>query len=263
MAHQSLEDGTKVQGSFEIRNVHRAVGTMLSGEIAKRYGRDGLPEDTITFNFKGSAGQSFGAFGASGLTLMLEGDANDYVAKGLSGAKIILKTPECATYAQDENYIAGNTMLYGATSGRLFVNGHVGERFAIRNSGAEAVVEGVGDHGCEYMTGGTVVVLGKTGRNFAAGMSGGVAYVLDEDNALYSRCNMEMIEVEEITDSNDLNKLYSMIDEHLKLTNSKKAAKIISEWDKYSSKFKKVIPSAYKSIIEKMKHEKECIKVGA
>ena len=191
-----LENGKKSTSNLEIENVNRSVGAMLSGRIAMKYGATGLPDDTITFNFVGAAGQSFGAFGANGLTLKLVGDANDYVGKGFSGAKIIVKTPENCTFKQDENFIAGNTILYGATSGKLFINGLVGERFAVRNSGANAVVEGVGDHGCEYMTGGIVVIIGRTGRNFAAGMSGGIAYVIDENETLTSKCNMEMIEVE-------------------------------------------------------------------
>ncbi|QGU96725.1 glutamate synthase large subunit [Clostridium bovifaecis] len=255
IAEPALESGVKVQGSFEVKNTDRTVGAMLSGEIAKRYGHKGLEEDTITFNFNGSAGQSFGAFGAKGLTLILEGDANDYVGKGLSGAKIVLKTPKECTFEQDKNFIAGNTILYGATSGKLFINGCVGERFAVRNSGAEAVVEGVGDHCCEYMTGGTVVIIGETGRNFAAGMSGGIAYVLDEKNNFKSECNMELVVVEEIQEDDDVNTVYSMIREHLKLAESKKAEKIIDSWDKYKRKFKKVIPIVYKEVLAKAKSE--------
>ncbi|QCX34579.1 glutamate synthase large subunit [Caloramator sp. E03] len=263
IARKALDEGIKVKGSFEIRNVHRAVGAMLSGEIARKYGDEGLPEDTIVFNFKGSAGQSFGAFGAKGLTLILEGDANDYVGKGLSGGKVILKAPCGATFKQDENFIAGNTILYGATSGKLFINGLVGERFAVRNSGAEAVVEGAGDHCCEYMTGGVVAVLGRVGRNFAAGMSGGIAYVLDEDDTLMKKCNMEMVEIEDVTDKRDIEKLYNLIKEHIECTNSKKAIKIINEWDKYVVKFKRVIPTVYKSILEKMYKVEESMEVGA
>jgi glutamate synthase (NADPH/NADH) large chain len=265
LASSALEDKTPVTGSFEIKNTHRAVGAMLSGEIAKRYGHNGLPDDTIYFNFNGSAGQSFGAFGAKGLTLILEGEANDYVGKGLSGAILALKTPEGATYEQDKNFIAGNTILYGATSGKLFVNGYVGERFAVRNSGAHAVVEGVGDHCCEYMTGGSVVVIGECGRNFAAGMSGGIAYVLDEKDNFSPKCNMELVEIHTLNDGEDIDFVYKMIKDHLKLTNSKKAEKILSHWEEYKVKFKKVIPTVYKGILAKKKQESDELqgKVGA
>jgi len=250
MAKTSLEDGMKSTCNLEIENVNRSVGAMLSGRIAMKYGAAGLPDDTITINFVGAAGQSFGAFGANGLTLKLVGDANDYVGKGLSGAKLIVKAPENCTFKQDENFIAGNTILYGATSGKLFINGLVGERFAVRNSGAIAVVEGIGDHGCEYMTGGIVVIIGRTGRNFAAGMSGGIAYVIDETETLKSKCNMEMIEVESITSESDSLKLYSIIKEHFEATRSHKASKILNNWNEYKLKFKKIIPTAYKAILE-------------
>ncbi|MCM8711813.1 glutamate synthase large subunit [Clostridium sp. SYSU_GA19001] len=253
----------KISANFEIRNTHRSVGAMLSGEIAKIYGHDGLPEDTLTFRFKGSAGQSFGVFGIKGLTLILEGEANDYVGKGLSGAKIILKAPEGISYEQHKNFIAGNTILYGATSGKLFINGLVGERFAVRNSGATAVVEGVGDHGCEYMTGGTAVILGSVGRNFAAGMSGGIAYVLDENSNLEERCNKEMVEIEALP-KEDADKVYSLIVEHFENTNSKRAEEIIKNWDKYIEKFKRVIPTAYKKILNELKETEAAVgKVGA
>lgn len=250
MARASIENGTKTVANLEIENVNRSVGAMLSGRIAMKYGGDGLQEDTIIFNFFGSAGQSFGAFGVSGLTLKLSGDANDYVGKGLSGAKLIIKTPENCTFKQDENFIAGNTILYGATSGKVFINGLVGERFAVRNSGAQAVVEGVGDHGCEYMTGGIIVIIGTTGKNFAAGMSGGIAYVIDEDGCFKSKCNMEMIEVESINNNADFEQLYLMINEHFETTNSDKAKLILSSFSEYKFKFKKVIPTAYKAILE-------------
>lgn len=253
IAEQALENKVPVTGEFEIKNTNRSVGAMLSGEIAKRYGHEGLPEDTITFRFKGSAGQSFGAFGAKGLTLILEGEANDYVGKGLSGAKLVLKTPKEATYEQDLNTIAGNTILYGATSGKVFVNGFVGERFAVRNSGAEAVVEGVGDHCCEYMTGGRVIVLGKTGKNFAAGMSGGIAYVLEEGEDFTDKCNMEFIEIEPLQEEDDIKAVYDMIAEHYKLTESKKAKTILDNWEQYLGKFKRVIPTVYKQILNARK----------
>ncbi|KPU42807.1 ferredoxin-dependent glutamate synthase 1 [Oxobacter pfennigii] len=264
-AKHAIEEGKPVRGSFEIRNVNRTVGSMLSGEIAGKYGQEGLPDDTIVFKFKGSAGQSFGAFAVKGVTLVLEGDANDYVGKGLSGGKLILKVPEGSTFKQDENFIAGNTLLYGATSGKMFVNGMVGERFAIRNSGVSAVVEGVGDHCCEYMTGGTVVVIGKTGKNFAAGMSGGIAYVLDEEGNFKNRYNGELVEIEDVTCEEDTDELYSLIKEHFEATGSEKAKKILNDWDKYVLKFKKVIPTAYKTLLAKLKSEKavEVMKVGA
>jgi glutamate synthase (NADPH/NADH) large chain len=253
VAKPALESGKTVRGSFEIKNVDRTVGAMLSGEIAKAYGEAGLPEDTIVYNFKGSAGQSFGAFGASGLTLVLEGDANDYVGKGLSGAKVIVKAPKKSTFKAEENSIAGNTILYGACDGELYVNGIVGERFAVRNSGAVAVVEGVGDHCCEYMTGGTVVVIGDTGRNFGAGMSGGTAYVFDEYTSITDKCNEEMLEIETLKDKEDEETVYNLIKKHYENTNSKKAESIIENWDEYKVKFKKIIPTAYKAILQKNK----------
>ncbi len=253
-AKRAIEEGSPITGNFEVKNVHRTIGAMLSGEIAKKYGNSGLPEDTIVFNFKGSAGQSFGAFGAKGLTLILEGEANDYVGKGLSGAKVALKTPSEATYNQHENFIAGNTILYGATSGKLFVNGCVGERFAVRNSGATAVVEGVGDHCCEYMTGGLVVVLGRYGRNFSAGMSGGIAYVFDEKDAFKEYCNTELVDIEGL-EADDLEQLHALVQEHYDLTQSKRAQALLEHWDEFSSKFKKVIPRVYKQILKAKKEE--------
>lgn len=253
MAKPALDEGKIVRGSYEIKNINRSVGAMTSGEIARKYGHEGLAEDTIEFKFKGSAGQSFGAFGARGLTLILEGDANDYVGKGLSGAKIILKTPEGAVYKQNDNFIAGNTILYGATSGEVYINGRAGERFAVRNSGAAAVVEGVGAHGLEYMTGGTVVIIGKSGRNFAAGMSGGIAYVLDENGDFEGKCNNEMVEIESIEDEDDKSAIYYFLNRHYKFTSSKKAEMILNDFENYLPRFKKVIPKAYKSILKEMK----------
>jgi glutamate synthase (NADPH/NADH) large chain len=255
MSKKAIADKSKVNINMEIKNVNRSVGIMLSGTIAKKYGSVGLPEDTITINFKGSAGQSFGAFGVRGLTLILEGDANDYVGKGLSGGKVIIKTPEGSTFVEENNIIAGNTILYGATSGKLFLNGSVGERFAVRNSGALSVVEGVGEHGCEYMTGGVVVIIGKMGRNFAAGMSGGIAYVLDEDNSFNDKCNMEMVEIQEDLDGDDMEMIEGLLKEHYKYTDSTKAEKILNQWNTYKTKFKKVIPTAYKLILEQQKSE--------
>ncbi len=253
MSQNALYEGENVVGNFEIKNVDRAVGAMLSGKIAKIYGNKGLAEDTICFNFKGSAGQSFGAFGAHGLTLTLEGEANDYVGKGLSGAKLIIKTPKKSTFKQDENVIAGNTILYGATEGSLYINGVVGERFAVRNSGAIAVVEGVGDHCCEYMTGGTVVVIGKRGRNFAAGMSGGIAYVIDEDDSIENTIKNSELYIGELNEA-DSEVVFNMISDHYNYTASKKAGELLKNWNESSKLFKKIIPNAYKLILEKNKN---------
>lgn len=252
IAYPALNDKKEVRGNFEIKNVNRSVGTMLSGKIAKTFGKEGLPEDTIVFNFKGSAGQSFGAFGMKGLTLKLEGDANDYVGKGLSGAKLIIKTPEKAGYKAEKSFISGNTILYGATSGKLFVNGMAGERFGVRNSGAFAVAEGVGDHCCEYMTGGVIVIIGKTGRNFGAGMSGGIAYVLDENDEFDKNCNLDMVEINKLDEDDEVS-VNKLINEHYMNTNSVKAKSILDNWDDYKAKFKKVIPTAYKLILQKYK----------
>src|SRR5437868_14693378 len=202
-----------------IRNVHRTVGPMLSGEIARRYGSAGLPDDTIQFEFNGSAGQSFGAFLAKGVTLTLEGDANDYVGKGLSGGKLIVYPPRTSTFLPEENMLVGNVVLYGATSGEAYFNGMAGERFAVRNSGATAVVESVGDHGCEYMTNGLVIVLGRAGRNFAAGMTGGLAYVLDQVGDFGSTyCNRAEVDLEPVTESADILLLHRLISRHGELT---------------------------------------------
>jgi len=244
-----------VEISSKITNVDRTVGAMLSGEVAKRYGQAGLPEDTIKAYFKGSAGQSFGAFLSKGMYFELEGEANDYVGKGLSGGKIVVKAPAKSTFKPEENIIAGNTILYGATSGELYVNGIVGERFCVRNSGAKAVVEGAGDHCCEYMTGGVTVVLGTTGRNFAAGMSGGVAYVLDEIGNFDFFCNMEMVELSLIEDSHDNKEVKTLIENHFKYTGSTLAKNILDNWREYVDKFIKVVPIEYKKVIQEQKME--------
>lgn len=237
----------------KIKNTDRTTGAMLSGEIALRYGNDGLPEHTISAYFEGSAGQSFGAFLVKGVTFYLHGDTNDYMGKGLSGGRIIITPPRGSTFNPEENIICGNTTLYGATSGEVFINGVAGERFAVRNSGATAVVEGAGDHCCEYMTGGIVVVLGQTGRNFAAGMSGGVAYVLDESNDFDYFCNMEMVELSLVEDNTDINELKILIYKHQQYTNSNLAKKIISNWEQYVLKFKKVTPIEYKKVLQEKK----------
>jgi glutamate synthase domain-containing protein 3 len=241
---------------LEIRNTQRTVGTTLSHEIAKRHGQAGLPEDTIVIRARGTAGQSFAAFGASGLTIHLEGEANDYLGKGLSGAKLSLRPPATAQFQAEENIIVGNVVLYGATAGEVFIRGQAGERFAVRNSGAKAVVEGVGDHGCEYMTGGVVVVLGRTGRNFAAGMSGGVAYVLDADGDFARhRCNREGVALEPVDIPEDEGTLKGLIQTHRDCTLSPLAERILEEWDQYRPRFVKVMPVEYKRALKKLAAE--------
>ena len=244
-----------VQIKSRIKNTDRTVGAMLSGEIAKRYGQTGLPTDTIKAYFEGSAGQSFGAFLGKGVYFHLTGEANDYVGKGLSGGKIVIVAPQESTFKPEDNIIAGNTLLYGATSGELYVNGVVGERFCVRNSGAIAVVEGAGDHCCEYMTGGRTVVLGQTGRNFAAGMSGGVAYVLDEIGNFDFFCNMEMVELSLIEDSMDSKEVQGLISNHYKYTGSQRAKHILDNWSSYVDKFKKIVPIEYKKVLQEEKME--------
>jgi glutamate synthase (NADPH/NADH) large chain len=233
-----------------ITNADRAFGAMLGGEISTRYGKDGLPEDTVRIEVSGTAGQSFGAFAVRGMTIALEGDANDYVGKGLSGGVLAIRPSPRATYRADANVIVGNTVLYGATSGRAFFAGRGGERFAVRNSGATTVVEGIGDHGCEYMTGGVVVVLGSTGRNFAAGMSGGLAYVLDEDGAFAGRCNRAMVELEPVADAEDLGHVKALLEEHVARTGSVKGAEVLGDWDTASARFVKVVPSEYRRVLD-------------
>ncbi len=253
LAQPSLMSRQKVWMAQPIKNTDRTVGAMLSGEISKRYGEEGLPADTIHATFNGSAGQSFGAFLVKGVTLRLEGDANDYLGKGLSGGKIIVVPPLGSTFKPEDNIIIGNTVLYGATRGFLSVRGAAGERFGVRNSGAIAVVEGVGDHCCEYMTGGRVAVLGKTGRNFAAGMSGGIAYVLDEDGSFDYYCNKGLVDLEPMGDLTDVQELQWMINEHLMLTNSDRAREILVNWNFYQSKFVKVIPFEYRKVLQEQK----------
>ena len=232
----------------EVTNTDRSLGTIFGSEITKKYGT-GLEEDTFVVKCTGAGGQSFGAFIPKGLTLELVGDSNDYFGKGLSGGKLVVYAPAGVKYKKDENIIIGNVALYGATSGKAFISGVAGERFCVRNSGASAVVEGVGDHGCEYMTGGRVVVLGKTGKNFAAGMSGGIAYVLDEDNDLYTRMNKEMVFSEEVSNKYDVMELKDMIKEHVAFTNSEKGKEILDNFSEYLPKFKKVIPYDYNRML--------------
>ena len=255
-SYPAISSGMPVELDFPIKNTNRSVGAMLSGAVAKKYGNDGLPDGTISCTFKGSAGQSFGAFLEHGISFRLEGDANDYVGKGLSGGRIVIVPPSGTIFAPEDNIIAGNTILYGATSGELYINGRVGERFCVRNSGATAVVEGVGDHCCEYMTGGRTVVLGPTGRNFAAGMSGGIAYVWNPKGDFDYFCNMEMVELSLIEDMADNRELYRIIGNHYKYTRSALAAKMLDNWQEYVEQFIKVIPFEYKKVLHDEKMEK-------
>ena len=280
LAKPALEDKKPVKEELEINNTNRTTGAMLSGEIAKRYGHAGLPEDTIWLTLKGTAGQSFGAWVANGVTLDLIGEGNDYVGKGLSGGKIIVRPDEKSGITPEKSIIVGNTVLYGAITGECYFRGVAGERFAVRNSGAIAVVEGTGDHGCEYMTGGIVIVLGPTGRNFAAGMSGGIAYVLDEAGDFEQRCNMSMVDLEPVEaeeeimrklsnqggdleshglvdvmsdmTSHDAERLHQLIEKHARYTNSARAQEILSDWASYLPKFRKVMPVEYRRALAEM-----------
>jgi glutamate synthase (NADPH) large chain len=285
-AQSALENGTPVRIESPVRNVNRTVGAMLSGEVARRYGHAGLPDNTISIRLDGVAGQSFGAFLAHGVTLELTGDGNDYVGKGLSGGRVIVRPPADVNRRPSENIIVGNTVLYGAIAGEAYFEGVAGERFAVRNSGAVAVVEGVGDHGCEYMTGGVVLVLGKTGRNFAAGMSGGIAYVLDSDGQFRSRCNTAMVEVEPISDDavgeddtgrprqravsvmdsgmgdmlrHDAERLRILLARHALHTGSLTAKSLLDDWPGSLAKFVKVMPRDYRRALRDL----ETARLGA
>jgi glutamate synthase (NADPH/NADH) large chain len=249
----ALDNGTKVSATLDIKNTDRVVGTILGSDVTRKYGLKGLPEDTINLSFKGSAGQSFGAFVPKGITLQLEGDANDYFGKGLSGGKLIVYPSKEAGYKPEENIIIGNVAFYGATSGEAYIRGISGERFCVRNSGVNAVVEGVGDHGCEYMTGGRVVILGPTGRNFAAGMSGGIAYVLDEKGNFKNRCNMEMISLKELSDEEEINEVKSMIEKHVSYTGSDVGKRVLDNWDCMFARIVKVIPKDYERMLQKIR----------
>jgi glutamate synthase domain-containing protein 3 len=264
-AKPALERGEKLVIESSIRNQNRTVGTLLSHEIAKRSGHAGLADDTITIKLTGTAGQSFGAFLARGITLDLTGEANDYVGKGLSGGRIIVRPPQAFRGVPSENIIVGNTVLYGATDGAVFFRGVAGERFAVRNSGATAVVEGTGDHGCEYMTGGTVAVLGLTGRNFAAGMSGGIAYVYDEDGMFAQRCNLSMVALDKVLPAaeqpddglrhhqqTDEAQLRQMIEQHARLTGSERATALLADWTRARGKFLKVFPHEYRRAMKEL-----------
>jgi glutamate synthase (NADPH/NADH) large chain len=279
-ARPALDSGEPVTIEATIRNVDRTVGAMLSGEIAARHGHEGLPDDTVCVKLTGTAGQSFGAWLAAGVTLILEGDANDYVGKGLSGGKLIVKPSPRSKAVPEKSIVVGNTVLYGAIAGECYFRGVAGERFAVRNSGAIAVVEGTGDHGCEYMTGGVVVVIGPTGRNFAAGMSGGIAYVLDEDGTFAKRCNLSMVDLEPVEEEEDLmqrlhhhggdletkgridimanmsghdeERLMQLITNHMKYTGSTRAKEILDGWATYRTKFVKVMPVEYRRALREM-----------
>ena len=258
LSQPALEHRQPVEIRLPIKNSNRTVGGMLSGRIAKRYGEDGLPPDTINIHFEGSAGQSFGAFLARGVNLHLEGDTNDYLGKGISGGRIVIYPPAQADFIPEENIIAGNVALYGATGGQVFINGVVGERFCVRNSGVQAVVESVGDHGCEYMTGGVVVVLGKTGRNFGAGMSGGIAFVYDEEGDFETRFNPGLSDLEAVTDPEDVETLRRMVEEHAAFTGSNSAKRILAEWSDALPRFKKIMPRDYRRVLdERMRRQAE------
>lgn len=248
-AKDAIDSAKPTKGEFLVRNTDRSVGTLLSHEITKKYKGEGLPEGTIQFKLTGSAGQSFGAFMCKGIELEVEGDANDYFGKGLSGGQLTIYPNKKASFAAEENIIVGNVCFYGATAGKAYIRGVAGERFCVRNSGAEVVVEGIGDHGCEYMTGGKAVILGTTGRNFGAGMSGGIAYVLDEDNSFATRCNREMIELESLSNTAEIDDLKKIIEQHLTKTQSAVAKRIIANWEQALSQFVKVIPSDYKRML--------------
>jgi len=250
LCEPALERGEAVRATLPIRNINRVVGTILGSEVTRRYGAEGLPEDTIQIHFKGSAGQIFGAFMPKGITWILEGDANDYLGKGLSGGKVIVYPPEGSTFVPAENIITGNVALYGATSGEAYIRGMAGERFCVRNSGVNAVVEAVGDHGCEYMTGGRVVVIGPTGRNFAAGMSGGIAYVLDEEGDFHRRCNQQMVGLEKLEEEAEIDEIRQMIERHAQYTQSQRAWKVLALWREMVPKFVKVMPKDYKRMLQ-------------
>ena len=253
-ARPAIEHGTRVEAELDIRNVNRTVGGLLSHAVTRAHGAAGLPAGTISFTLRGSAGQSFGAWLAPGIELTLVGDANDYVGKGLSGGVLAVRPPDGSGFVAEENVLIGNTVLYGATAGKAFFRGLAGERFAVRNSGVSAVVEGVGDHGCEYMTGGRVVVLGRTGRNFAAGMSGGIAYVLDEDGGFRGRCNAELIGFEELGEAG-ADELRALVEEHLARTGSAVAERLLADWASALPQFVKVVPHDYKRALEDLEIE--------
>jgi glutamate synthase (ferredoxin) len=248
----ALESKQPVSLDLQVRNINRTVGTILSSEVTRRHGAGGLPDGTIKIHFRGTAGQSIMAFGSPGVQVTVEGDVNDYCGKGLSGGRVIVKPDRAATFKAEEQVIAGNVVAYGATAGEIFIRGRCGERFLVRNSGVEAVVEGTGDHGCEYMTGGRAVILGRTGRNFAAGMSGGIAYVYDIDGTFKPKVNMEMVDLESL-DAGDLEYVKGMIARHVEFTGSTRGQEILARWDAEKSKFVKVMPVDYKRALEELR----------
>ncbi len=253
LCRPAIQDETPVAFDLPIQNTNRTVGTILSSEITRAHGAKGLPEDTIQLTFHGSAGQSIMAFGVPGVTVRVEGEVNDYCGKGLSGGKVIVYPPTECSFEAEKNIIAGNVVLYGATSGEVYLRGIAGERFCVRNSGAHAVVEGVGDHGCEYMTGGVAVILGETGRNFAAGMSGGVAYILDEEGGFPTLVNMEMVELEALDDAEDQKVVLDLVRKHVQYTASVRGQYVLDNWEQLISKFVKVMPLDYKRALAGMK----------
>jgi glutamate synthase (ferredoxin) len=257
LCRPALENRTPVSATLPIQNGNRAVGTMLGSELTKKWGAEGLPDDTIKLRFLGSAGQSFGAFIPRGMTLLLEGDANDYVGKGISGGKIVVVPPAGTTFVPEENVIIGNVAFYGGTAGEAYVRGVAGERFCVRNSGVTAVVEAIGDHGCEYMTGGQVVVIGRVGRNFAAGMSGGVAWVLDEDGSFPRRCNMELVSLSPVADAASEGILKELVRRHATATKSDRARKILDSWEAYLPKFVMILPNDYRRVLEAQERMRE------
>ncbi len=263
LAKPALEERKPIEATVKISNINRTVCTTLSHELTKRYGEEGLPPYTIKFNFVGSAGQSFGAFMARGIAAHIEGDANDYFCKGMSGGHVVITPPKAATFKPEDNIIIGNVALYGATGGEVFIRGRAGERFCVRNSGAVTVVEGVGDHGCEYMTRGTVVCIGETGRNFAAGMSGGVAYVLDEDGTFKRHCNMGMVELLDVDPEGDGRELHQFVQRHHQYTGSTVAEGLLADWDASCDKFIKVMPTEYRRVLEQMHLDSEAMKLAA
>jgi glutamate synthase (NADPH/NADH) large chain len=249
LCEPAIQRGEKVIAELPIRNVNRVTGTITSYEVTKKHGAKGLPADTIRIHFKGSAGQSFGAFMTRGMTFSIEGDANDYVGKGLSGGKIIIYPSPAATFKAEENMIIGNVALYGATAGEVYLRGMAGERFGVRNSGVDAVVEGIGDNGCEYMTGGRVVVLGRAGRNFGAGMSGGIGYVLDETGDFAKRVNEQMVGIEKLEKPSEIAEVRQLIQNHLNYTKSTRAKMILDQWDLMIPRFVKIMPKDYKRML--------------
>ena len=249
-AQPAIENGVPVEINLPVSNSNRTVGAMLSGRVAQRYGEDGLPDDTIKVNLQGSGGQSFGAFLAPGVSINLAGDTNDYMGKGIGGGRIVIVPPAGSGFIPEDNIIIGNVALYGATGGDVFIRGRAGERFAVRNSGARAVVEGVGDHGCEYMTGGVVAVIGSAGRNFAAGMSGGIAFVYDADGDFSIRFNDGMADLEDLVEPEDIDLLRDLLAEHLARTGSGPAQRILDDWDASVGKFKKVMPRDYRRVLQ-------------